>query len=204
MLNVKHFYIDLRKFKTIQKMLEQLSDLVKQFGNETVVNNKNVPNELNEGVMDEASTSIFSGLQKIISEGGADKIGELFQGNNAGSASNPVIKQLTEQLSGNLGQKFGLSSDASSEVAGGLIPKVLGSLVGKAKNPNDKSFEISDIVNSLSGGQGNSAVMDAIQKYGTQFGLDQNNDGKIDMSDAMAAVNKKGGFGGLLGKLFGK
>ncbi|MCY1239494.1 hypothetical protein D9M72_522890 [compost metagenome] len=154
--------------------------------------------------MDEASTSIFSGLQKIISEGGADKIGELFQGENAGSASNPVVKQLTEQFSGNLGEKFGLSGEAASGVAGGLIPKVLGSLIGKAKNPNDKSFEISDIVNSLSGGQGNSSVMDAIQKYGGQFGLDQNNDGKVDMSDAMAAVNKKGGIGGLLGKLFGR
>lgn len=53
-------------------MLEQLSDLVKQYGNEAVVNNSSVPNELNEGVMDEASTSIFSGLQKIISDGGAD------------------------------------------------------------------------------------------------------------------------------------
>lgn len=185
-------------------MLEQLSDLVKQYGNEAVVNNNAVPNELNEGVMDEASTSIFSGLQKIISEGGADKIGELFQGENAGSASNPVVKQLTEQFSGNLGEKFDLSGDAASGVAGGLIPKVLGSLIGKAKNPNDKSFEISDIVNSLSGGEGNSSVMDAIQKYGGQFGLDQNNDGKVDMSDAMAAVNKKGGIGGLLGKLFGR
>ncbi|MBL7869080.1 MULTISPECIES: hypothetical protein [Flavobacterium] len=185
-------------------MLEQLSDLVRQYGNDAVVNNNSVPNELNEGVMDEASTSIFSGLQKIISDGGADQIGQLFQGDNAGSASNPVVKQLTEQLSGNLGEKFGLSSDAASGVAGGLIPKVLGSLIGKAKNPNDKSFEISDIVNSLSGGQGGSSIMDAIQKYGGQFGLDQNNDGKIDMSDAMAAVNKKGGIGGFLGKLFGR
>lgn len=185
-------------------MLEQLSDLVKQFGGDAVVNNNAVPNQHNEGVMDEASTSIFSGLQKIISEGGADKIGELFQGNNANSASNPVVKQLTEQLSGNLGEKFGLSSSDASGVASGLIPKVLGELIGKAKNPNDKSFEISDIVNSLSGGQGSSAVMDAIQKYGGQFGLDQNNDGKVDMSDAMAAVNNKGGIGGLLGKLFGK
>lgn len=185
-------------------MLEQLSDLVKQFGNDAVVNNNAVPNELNEGVMDEASTSIFSGLQKMIAEGKTDEIGKLFQGENAGSASNPVVKELAGQLSGNLVQKFGLSNEASSGVAGSLIPKVLGSLVGKAKNPNDKSFEISDIVNSISGGKGNSAVMDAIQKYGGQFGLDQNNDGKVDLNDAMEAVNKKGGIGGLLGRLFGK
>lgn len=185
-------------------MLEELSKLVKQYGNQAVVNNNAVPNELNEGVMDEASTSIFSGLQNIISEGGTEKIGELFQGNNAGSTANPVVKQLTEQLSGNLGEKFGLNSNAASGVASDLIPKVLGSLIGKAKNPNDKSFEISDLVNSLSGGAGNTAVMDAIQKYGGQFGLDQNNDGKVDMGDAMEALNKKGGIGGLLGNLFGK
>ncbi|NBL63968.1 hypothetical protein GV828_02005 [Flavobacterium sp. NST-5] len=185
-------------------MIDQLSDLVKQFGEKAVVNNNNVPNELNEGVMDEASTSIFSGLQKIISEGGADKIGQLFQGENAFSKDNPVVKQIMDQFSGNLGQKFGLSGEASNGVAQGLIPEVLGSLIGKAKNPNDKSFEISDIINSLSGGSGNSSVMDAIQKYGGQFGLDQNNDGKVDMADASAVLEKKGGIGGLLGKIFGK
>ena len=46
--------------------------------------------------------------------------------------------------------------------------------------------------------------MDAITKYGGQFGLDQNADGKVDMSDAVSAVSgKSGGLGGLLGKLFG-
>jgi hypothetical protein len=46
--------------------------------------------------------------------------------------------------------------------------------------------------------------MDMVTKYGGQFGLDQNNDGKVDMQDAMAAATKKGGLGGLFGKLFGK
>lgn len=185
-------------------MLEQLSQLVKQYGNEAVVNNRAVPNENNEGVMDEASSSIFSGLQQIASEGGTAQLAELFNRNGAASASNPVVQRLTEQLSGNLGQKFGLDSAAATGVAGSLIPKVLGSLIGKAKDPNDSSFQISDLVNAISGGQGNSGLMDAISKYGGQLGLDQNSDGKVDMNDAMAAVTKKGGFGGLLGKLFGK
>lgn len=46
-------------------MLEQLSDLVRQYGNDAVVNNNSVPNELNEGVMDEASTSIFQDFRKL-------------------------------------------------------------------------------------------------------------------------------------------
>jgi hypothetical protein len=47
--------------------------------------------------------------------------------------------------------------------------------------------------------------MDAISKYGGQFGLDQNADGKVDISDAMSAVSgNSGGIGGILGKIFGK
>ena len=185
-------------------MFEQLSQLVQQFGQDTVVKNDAVPNEHNEAVMNEASSSILDGLKNMAAQGNVSDLAGLFEGNNASDASNPVVQKLTEQLSGNLGQKFGMSSDDASGVAGSLIPKVLGSLVGNAKDPNHKGFEVSDLVNAISGGNGNSGLMDAVSKYGGQFGLDQNADGKVDMSDAMAAVTKKGGFGGLLGKLFGK
>lgn len=185
-------------------MLEQLTQLVQQYGGEAIVKNEAIPNELNQEVMQQAGSSIFSGLQKMASEGNIDQLAGLFQGNNAASDSNPVVQQLSEQLTGDLGQKFGLSTEAASGVAGSLIPNVLGSLINKAKDPNQKGFEISDIVNSISGGNGSSGLMDAISKYGGQFGLDQNNDGKVDMSDAMAAVTKKGGIGGIFGKLFGR
>ena len=184
-------------------MLEQLTQLVQQYGNDAVVKNNTIPNEQNDAVMGEASNSILSGLQKIASEGGVEQLAGLFQGNAAQDSSNPVVQQLTQQLSGSLGEKFGIESSASSGVAGSLIPQILGSLVGKAKDPND-SFQISDLVNAISGG-GNGNLMEAVSKYGGQFGLDQNADGKVDMEDAMAAVTKKsGGLGGFLGKLFGK
>ena len=47
--------------------------------------------------------------------------------------------------------------------------------------------------------------MVAISKYGGQFGLNQNADGKVDISDAMSAVTKKEGLmESILGQLFGK
>ena len=186
-------------------MFEQLTQLVQQFGNDAVVKNDAIPNEQNEAVMNEASSSILSGLQKMVSEGGVEQLAGLFNGNNATNTSNPAVQQLTEQLTGNLGSKFGLSNEVASGVAGSMIPKILGSLIGKAKDPNDSSFNISDLVSAISGGGANSGIMDAISKYGGQFGLDQNADGKVDMSDAIDAVTKNsGGVGGLLGKLFGK
>lgn len=186
-------------------MFEQLNQLAQQFGVDSVINNAAVPNDKNEAVIGEASNSVISGLQKIVSEGGMDQLAGLFQGNNAADSSNPVVQKLTQELTGNLGQKFGFSTSDATGVASKLIPQILASLVGKAKDPNDSSFEISDIIGAISGGGDNAGIMDAISKYGGQFGLDQNGDGKVDMSDAMDAVTKKGGgIGGMLGGLFGK
>lgn len=187
-------------------MFEQLTKLAQQFGNEAVIRNNAIPNEQNEAVINETSNTIFSGLQKIVAEGGIDQIAGLFQGKNAQDATNPVTQQLTEQLKDNLGRKFGINSQTASSVATNLIPQILGALIGKAKNPSDSSIQISDIIAAISGnGTQNSAIMDAISKYGGQFGLDQNADGKVDINDAIAAVTKKGGgLGSIFGKLFGK
>jgi len=184
-------------------MFEQLTQLVQQFGQEAIVNNNAVPNEHNEAVMNEAESSIFSSLQKMASEGGVEKLAGLLQGNNAQNPSNPAVQQITQQLTGSLGEKFGLNNSAAAGVAGSLIPKILGGLVNKVNDPND-SFQVTDLIGAISGGTQTSGIMDAISKYGTQFGLDQNADGKLDMNDAIAVSKSSGGIGGLLGKLFGK
>ena len=182
-------------------MFEQLTQLVQQYGGDAVVNNSAVPNEHNEAVIGEASNSIFSGLQKIASEGGAEQLAGLFNGTSSIDSSNPVVQQLTQQLSGNLGEKFGLSSETSSGVASSMIPQILSSLVNKAKDPNDTSFNISDIISSISGNSGQASnIMDTISKYGTQFGLDQNADGKLDVADVMVVAKSKGGFSAFIGR----
>ena len=184
-------------------MFEQLTQLVQQYGGDAVVNNAAVPNEHNEAVIGETSNSIFAGLQKIASEGGAEQLAGLFNGTSAIDNSNPVVKQITQQLSGSLGEKFGLSSETSSGVAASMIPQILSSLVNKAKDPNDNSFNISDIINSISGNSGQASnIMDTISKYGMQFGLDQNADGKVDVADVMVVAKSKGGFSAFIGRLF--
>ena len=55
-------------------MFEQLTQLVKQYGGDAVVNNAAVPNEHNEAVISETSNSISEGLKKIVSEGRTDEI----------------------------------------------------------------------------------------------------------------------------------
>ncbi|MCA1919739.1 MAG: hypothetical protein LDL38_10090 [Flavobacterium piscis] len=185
-------------------MFEQLTQLVQQYSGTSVVNNAAVPNEQNEAVINETSNSIFTGLQKIASEGGGEQLASLFNGNSSIDSSNPVVQQITQQLSGSLGEKFGLSSQTSSGVAAGMIPQILSSLINKAKDPNDSSFQISDIISSLTGNSSQaSGIMETINKYGMQFGLDQNNDGKVDVTDVLVVTKSKGGIAGFIGKLFG-
>lgn len=186
-------------------MFEQLTQLVQQYGGDAVINNSAVPNEHNEAVIAETGNSIFAGLQKIASEGGAEQLAGLFNGSTPIDNSNPVVQQITQQLTGSLGEKFGLSSADSSGVASSLIPQVLNSLVNKAKDPNDSSFQISDIIGAIAGNSGQaSGIMDTISKYGMQFGLDQNADGKVDVADVMVITKSKGGISGFIGKLFGR
>ncbi len=185
-------------------MFEQLTQLVQKFGNEAVVKNDAVPNEHNEAVMEEAGGSILSGLKDMVAGGNLGDIAEMLSGKSTIDMNNPVVKQLAEKVTGNLGAKFGLSKETASGVADRLTSKVLKGLVNKATDPNHPEFNITDLVGAISGGNGG-GLIDAVSKYGGMVGLDQDGDGKVGIEDAMAAVSKKsGGLGGLLSKLFGK
>lgn len=185
-------------------MLTQLSQLVQKFGADAIVKNEAIPNEQNEAILKETSNSIFSSLQKIASQGDLSQIAKLLQGKDI-DKDNPTIQEITNQVSNSLTQKLGLDTDVASSAVTNMIPQILSSLIAKAKDPKDNSLNISEILNSLTGnGSAEQAgIMEAISTYGIHFGLDQNADGKVDLDDAIE-LTKKGGLGGMLGKLFGK
>ena len=187
-------------------MFEQLMQIVQQFGNDAVVKNNSIPNEHNQAVLNETGNSIFSSLQKIATKGNLSQLASLLQGNDI-NTTNPTVQEITNNVTGSLTEKFGLSNATVSEITTNIIPQILSALINKAKDPQDASFNLSDIISSLTGGNTaqNSGITEAISKYGEQFGLDQNADGEVNMEDAIAAVTKKsGGLGELFGKLFGK
>jgi len=185
-------------------MFEQLSQLVEQYGNDTVVKNNAIPNELNQAVLSETSNSIFASLQKMASQGDLSQFVGILQGTNINN-TNPAVIEITANVSNSLAEKFGLSTADATGAASNMVPQILESLVGKAKDPKDSSFNISDIISSLTGGDSaqQSGIMEAISTYGIHFGLDANSDGKVDLED-LTAFSKKGGIAGMFQKLFGK
>jgi len=180
-------------------MLDNLLNLVKEFSGDAVVNNPNIPNEQNDAVVATASQSIAGGLQNAISGGGFKDVLNLLGGKGGDLGSNPVAQNLNSNLITDLMNKFNLNSGTASQVAGGLLPSVLSSLIQRTNDPNNSTFNLSGLMNSLTGGKTSGLNVQSL--------LDRDGDGDTDMQD-IAALFSGGGTkanagGGLMDMLKG-
>lgn len=175
-------------------MFENLLELVKSNAGEAIINNAAVPNEKNEAVISHTSSSIMESLKGQLGAGNlSDVLNTL--GGKAGLTNNPVVSQIISSVSGSLMSKFGLSADAAQSVTSGLVPKVMNQLVTKTNDPNDSSFDLGGILNSLSGGKTQGLDLSSL--------LSGNGDLK-ELAGKISGGSNSGGIGGMLGGLFGK
>ncbi|MHA4843389.1 hypothetical protein ACX0G7_04440 [Flavitalea antarctica] len=169
-------------------MLDNLMNLVKQYAGEEVNNNPAIPAERKGEVVEETGRSITGSLQNLASGGGLnDLLGMFQQGGTTPPGS--VTQPLAGDMISNLTKKFGLDSQTAGGLAGGIIPKVLGSLVKKTNDPGDSSFDLQSILSSLTGGK--TGGMDISGMLGQlKGGLDKDKDGDVDMGDVMKMFKK--------------
>lgn len=146
-------------------MLEQISELVKQFGQDTVVNNPDVSNEENNAVLAEATNTITRGMQNMLAGGGLQDIISMFTGGRDGSQlssqdgitgllKNPMVAMMIGHLISKLVSKFRMNPSQASNISNNLIPNVLNGLITRtnSNNPADDSFDFNDLIGSLTGG----------------------------------------------------
>lgn len=138
-------------------MLEQIAQLVKQYGEGAVVNNPEVPSNLNNQVMAEATKTVTSGFQNILSGGGLESILSMFTGqqrSNTGLSGNPIVAMMVGHLANKLVGKMNLSPAIANAVANNIIPGVINGLVNntRSNDPSNDSFDLNDLIASLSGG----------------------------------------------------
>ncbi|MGB3006507.1 MAG: hypothetical protein WBC06_08370 [Chitinophagaceae bacterium] len=142
-------------------MLDQLINLVKQIGQDTVVNNPEVPNEQNNEVMADATSTITSGFKNILAGGGFQNILDLFKGGGNSGASgsgiggllkNPIVTMMVGYFISKLVSKYKMAPAAANNVASSLIPNVLNGLINKTNDPNNPGFTLDGLIGSLTGG----------------------------------------------------
>ena len=132
-------------------MLEQLIKLVQQHSGDDIVKNQEVPNEFNNAAIQDVAKQILSGLQGQASKGNMQDIMLMFQGNRSSISGNPVVSQLISSATQSLSTRFGVSPQAAAGITNSLIPVVLKQFVNKTNDPNDKDFDLQDVVKQVTG-----------------------------------------------------
>jgi hypothetical protein len=166
-------------------MLEELQNLIRQHAGDAIINNPAIPNEKNDEAVSDASNAIVAGLKGAVANGNVDGVVDLFKNGANSAGSSPVTHNITAGYAQDLIHKFGINQGQASSIAGSLIPMVLSKFVHKTNDPNDKSFDLSNIITHLTGGAG---LGDILGKFTGGGGNSANNS-----SDE----------GGLMGKIKG-
>lgn len=194
-------------------MLEQIAQLVKQYGQQSVVDNPEVPNDINNQVMAAATSTITGGLQNILSGGGLQSLLGLFGNNNqsrSGVLSNPIVAMMVGHLTNKLVQSMGLNPALASNIANNIIPNVLNSLTQRTVSnaPQDNGFDLNDLVGALAGGgtqqaTGGLDLQDLLRQFtqGGQVNVDPNVEGQI-AQQTQKNQSQGGGLADLIGGFF--
>jgi hypothetical protein len=175
-------------------MLDQILALVKQCGEQTIVQNPQVPNEHNEAALKLAGDSIFDGLQSAVQGGQLSQlIG--FVGAGQSMMQNPVVQHIIQSFATKLTSHTGIEGSKAQEVALDTVQQVLQGALSQF-GASAQSEDIMGLAQSFLGGQGSLGL------GSLTTGLDKNNDGKVDMQDAVAGIVGNGALGQLAGKFF--
>lgn len=192
-------------------MLEQISALVKQYGKEVVIDNPDIPNEENNAVLAEATSTITGGMQNMLAGGGLQDIISMFTGggNNQGNKTsglgglvkNPMVSMMIGHLVSKLVGKFNMNPGQASQVANNLIPNVLNGLVTRTadNDPSNDAFDLNDLIGSLTGGNtatansgGGFNFQGLVEQFtgGGNGGGNNGNAGGFDLQDIISQVTR--------------
>jgi uncharacterized membrane protein YgcG len=186
-------------------MLDQIVNLIRQAGQESVVNNPEIPNEYNQEVLADATSTITNGFQNVMAGGGFENILELFKGggNNAGGSGisglvkNPIVTMMIGYFISKLVNKYKMSPNSASSVANSLIPNTLSELINQTNDPENPNATLDNLVNSLTGGntgnsgQGNNGGS-PLQNLLNQFtGGTSGSGGGFDLQDIIGSLTQK-------------
>lgn len=138
-------------------MLENLLQMVKEYGQREVVENPDIPDEQNTAVMSVASEAVVGTLQTALANGQMDEVMRMF--NSASSSqimSNPVAQNMQAGFMDNITSKLGINKNVAMGLASTLIPIIISKLVKRTNSTDqaDSGFDLSSLIGSLTGGGG--------------------------------------------------
>lgn len=143
--------------------LDNIFQLIKEQGQQDVVENPEVPNEQNNAVMAEASQSVAGTMQHALANGQAADVQQLFEsGSTDDIMKHPLAQNMQGSFIDSITSKLGINKNVAMGIAASLIPMVLSKLVNRTKSnaPQDSGFNLPDLMKNLGGGSGGNGSFD--------------------------------------------
>lgn len=167
-------------------MIDNLLGLVQQFAGNALNNNPDVPEDKKSSIIESAAAGLLNGFQKeaTTTDGLSQILGMLGGGSSNSGISNAFSQNIQSAVISSLMDKVGIKNELAKNIAGQLVPTILGAL----SNSKGEGINASGLLSSIMGDKASGVdVKGLLDKFAG------GDDGKFDLSDAM----------GMLGKLTG-
>lgn len=132
-------------------MLDQLMKLVEQNAQQSILENKAIPDQLNNAAIKEVTNKIYNGLQGQVTGGNIQQVINLFHATSGNKQPSPVLTSIQETVTSNLASKFNISPEVARAVAAQIVPQVMNQVIKKTNDPRDIDFDLQQILRRLSG-----------------------------------------------------
>ena len=131
-------------------MLDQLLKLVEQNARQSILENKAIPDQLNNAAIKEVTNQIFNGIKGEVTHGHMPEVIALFQIGITKQPS-PVMSTIMETVTNSLASKFNISADVARSVANQIVPVVMTQVIKKTNDPRDIDFDLQQMLRGMSG-----------------------------------------------------
>ena len=131
-------------------MLDQLLKLVEQNARQSILENKAIPDQLNNAAIKEVTNQIFNGIKGEVMHGNMPQVIALFQAGITKQPS-PVMTSIMETVTNSLASKFNISVEVARSVASQIVPVVMTQVIKKTNDPRDIDFDLQQMLRSMSG-----------------------------------------------------
>ena len=162
-------------------MFEDLINLIRQNADDAVIKNPSIPNEKNEAAVETAGGSIMTTLKNALIGGRLNDVLSFFK--NGKQSSPELVQEATNNYAQDLQNNLGIAPADASKTASALVPQTMQQLATKTADPSDKSFNIQNIFNKLSGNKTSGFNMEEMLNKFTGGKLDKDGDGDVDFKD---------------------
>lgn len=134
-------------------MLENLFSLIKTEAADRLSNDPMVPAQHQEGMLNEASSSIIDVLKDQLADGKLKEVLEVFQ--HSDISNNAIVSRMLTKFTSRLQNNYAIAGPEAKNIATSLIHPVMEKLVKKTNDPEDNSFNLPDMISQFGGNQVN-------------------------------------------------